>query len=108
MKNSNNTPGWIDSKLFPFKSHFIDLSAGMMHFVDEGSGDVLLFVHGTPTWSFLYRNLIKYFSKHFRCIAIDHLGFGLSEKPNNFDGSPESHSKNLGEFISKMNLTKIT
>jgi haloalkane dehalogenase len=108
MKDIRNKPVWIDTDLYPFKSRFMHLSTGKMHYIDEGRGEVLLFIHGTPTWSFLYRDIIKYFGNHFRCIAIDHLGFGLSEKPAGFDGSPESHSKNLMEFISKMDLQKIT
>jgi len=79
-----------------------------MHYVDEGTGDVLLFVHGTPTWSFLYRDFIRQFSQTHRCIAIDHFGFGLSEYPENFIGTPQSHAANLVEFIDQMGLSNIT
>ena len=79
-----------------------------MHYVDEGEGDIILFVHGTPAWSFLYREHIAELSKNYRCIAIDHIGFGLSEKPEAFDEKPESHSFNLTEFIEKLDLKKIT
>ena len=79
-----------------------------MHYVDEGKGDVILFIHGTPTWSFLYREYVAELSKRHRCIAIDHIGFGLSEKPENFDGKPQSHSKNITEFIEKLKLKNIT
>jgi len=105
MKNSNN---WIDKTLYPFKNNYIQLSAGRMHYVDEGEGEVILFVHGTPTWSFLYRNYIKEFSKTNRVIAIDHIGFGLSDKPTDFAGTPEAHSNNLEEFINKLGLENIT
>ena len=99
---------WLDTTLYPFKNNYISLSSGQMHYADEGEGEIILFVHGTPTWSFLYRDFIKDLSKDHRCIAIDHLGFGLSEKPINFDGKPESHAKNLTEFIKKLDLVDIT
>jgi len=98
----------VDPILYPFDNKYIHLEKGDMHYVDEGEGEVILFIHGTHTWSFLYRDYISSLSKNYRCIAIDHIGFGLSEKPENFDGTPQSHSKNLTEFIEKLNLTNIT
>lgn len=99
---------WLDTDLYPFESKFIQLSTGKMHYIDEGEGEPILFVHGTPTWSFLYRDYITAFSKKYRCIGIDHIGFGLSEKPADFDGRPESHSMNLTEFIRELDLKNIT
>ena len=107
-ENKTRNEAWIDSALYPFQSNYVQLEAGKMHYVDEGKGEIILFVHGTPTWSFLYRNQIKSLSKRYRCIAIDHLGFGLSEKPENFDGTPQSHSENLEEFIHQLNLNNFT
>lgn len=107
-----NTPSfsqsWVDTTLYPFENKFLRLEAGNMHYVDEGKGEILLFVHGTPTWSFLYRDIIKELSKDYRCIAIDHLGFGLSEKPDSVAGTPEWHSQQLSEFINKLDLKDIT
>ncbi len=99
---------WVDRSLYPFDSYSIELDAGRMHYLDEGQGEVLLFVHGTPTWSFLYREFIQDLSKDYRCIAIDHLGFGLSDKPADFSGTPEAHSKNLSAFIQALRLEDIT
>ncbi len=99
---------WLDPALYPFESKFVRLEAGNMHYIDEGSGNCLLFVHGTPTWSFLYRDFIKALSPNYRCIAIDHLGFGLSEKPETFSGFPQDHARNLSEFITKLDLHDIT
>lgn len=79
-----------------------------MHYIDEGVGEVMLFIHGTPTWSFLYRDFIQSFSKSYRCVAIDHLGFGLSDHPEHIDGTPQSHSKNLIEFIDRLGLDQMT
>lgn len=77
-------PPWLDTSLYPFKAHHLDLAPGRMHYVDEGEGPTLLMVHGTPSWSFLYRRLIRDLSNEYRCVAPDHLGFGLSDKPEGF------------------------
>lgn len=108
MNAITKSPPWLDKTEYPFDHKTIQLTTGTMHYVDEGEGKVILFVHGTPTWSFLYRNFIKAFSDQYRTIAVDHIGFGLSEKPENFAGRPEDHAKNLNEFIEKLNLTDIT
>ena len=99
---------WLDTTLYPFENKFLRLDAGNMHYIDEGEGEIILFVHGTPTWSFLYRDFIKEFSKEYRCIAIDHIGFGMSDKPNLVPGTPEWHSQNLSQFIKKLDLQNIT
>ncbi len=101
-------PKWLDRTLYPFTHKYARLETGTMHYVDEGEGETLLFVHGTPTWSFLYRDMIQALSKNHRCIAIDHLGFGLSEKPEKFSGLPEDHAENLASFIEKLDLRDIT
>jgi haloalkane dehalogenase len=108
MNFSIQAQKWLDTTLYPFENKFIQLDEGKMHYVDEGEGDIILFVHGTPTWSFLYREYITELSKKYRCIAIDHIGFGLSEKPEGFNGKPQSHSKNLTELIEKLDLKNIT
>ena len=80
-------PTWVDRSAFPFQSRFLEVLPGAsMHYVDEGAGDVILFVHGTPTWSFEWRDAIRQLSTTHRCIAIDHLGFGLSSRPREFVG----------------------
>lgn len=99
---------WVDSVQYPFKSNYLVTSYGNLHYIDEGEGDVILFVHGTPTWSFLYRNHIKVLSKSYRCVAIDHLGFGLSDKPENFIGTPQSHATILHQAIEQLGLKNIT
>lgn len=99
---------WVDKNLYPFSSNFMEMPAGKMHYIDEGEGEVLLFVHGTPTWSFLYRNYVKKLSANYRCIAIDHLGFGLSDKPRNFAGTPQKHYENLSLFIDSLQLDSFT
>lgn len=99
---------WIDRKEYPFKSNFLQLEMGKMHYVDEGRGEPVVMVHGNPTWSFLYRHLIKCLSGNYRCIAMDHIGFGLSDKPANWSYYPEAHAKNLAALIEKLGLEEIT
>ena len=70
------------SAAFPFESKYIDINGSKMHYIDEGAGDPILFLHGNPTSSYLWRNIIPYLTPHARCIAPDLIGMGKSEKPN--------------------------
>ncbi len=79
-----------------------------MHYIDEGSGEILLFVHGTPSWSFDFRNQIKVLSKQYRCLVIDHIGFGLSDKPGHYNYSTINHSQSLEKFVTDKKLRDIT
>jgi pimeloyl-ACP methyl ester carboxylesterase len=100
-------PTWIDRYEYPFVVHTFDSGEGRLAYVDEGKGDVLLFVHGNPSWSYLYRHLIRKLSREYRCIALDNLGFGLSDKPSKADYTPQAHSRRLGEFIDHLELTNV-
>lgn len=108
MKKEKNNNSWIDRKEYPFQSKFITSKFGDIHYIDEGKGEVLLFIHGNPNWSFGYRELIKHFSKKYRCIAIDHIGFGLSDKPYGASYLPQFHAENLEWFIDELKLLNIT
>src|SRR5687767_8846991 len=78
---STPRPAWLDAAAYPFTPHYFDTGEGRLHYVDEGKGSPVVLVHGTPTWSFLYRRLIpRLVAAGHRVIAPDHLGFGLSEK----------------------------
>ena len=71
-----------DPALYPFSGHFLDTGGGVrMHFLDEGHGPPVVMVHGNPTWSFYYRDLVRRLSGHYRCVVPDHVGCGLSDKP---------------------------
>ena len=73
-------PEW--ASLYPFQARSKQLSCGQgMSYVDEGSGHPVIMVHGNPTWSFYYRNVILKLKETNRCIAVDHIGCGLSDKP---------------------------
>ncbi|MHA1147129.1 MAG: alpha/beta fold hydrolase [Promethearchaeota archaeon] len=95
-------------QVFPFSYNFLYIDGCQMHYIDEGAGETILMVHGNPTWSFYYRNLISYFNKTYRVVAPDHIGYGLSEKPKNYNYTLEQHIQNLEEFVQKLNLKDIT
>ncbi len=100
---------WIDRNEYPFKSRFFNVPAGRLHYIDEGKADhALVMVHGNPTWSFIYRSLIKGLSDKYRCIAPDHIGFGLSDKPRDWDYLPESHADNLKQLLDGLDLRSVT
>lgn len=101
-------PPWINKELFPFTSHWIEIDEYQMHYIDEGAGDVILFVHGTPEWSFGFRDLIKGLRDTHRCIAIDHVGFGLSDKPPGEVYGCRDHASRLKKFIEAKGLKDIT
>jgi len=79
-----------------------------MHYVDEGSGEPVILIHGEPTWAYLYRNFIPPLSRHFRVIAPDHMGFGKSETPSDADYTLDRHARNLGALIEELDLRDIT
>ncbi|MBT0654744.1 alpha/beta fold hydrolase [Geomobilimonas luticola] len=69
------------TKEYPFTGHRLDLDGLNYHYLDEGSGDPVVMVHGNPSWSFYYRNLVLALRDRYRCIVPDHMGCGLSDKP---------------------------
>jgi pimeloyl-ACP methyl ester carboxylesterase len=94
--------------LYPFESHWLDLDGHRYHYVDEGQGEVLLAVHGNPTWSFYWRNLILGLRDRYRVIAIDHIGCGLSDKPADYPYRMVQHAANLERLIESLGLEQIT
>lgn len=104
----NLQPSWLNRSLFPFESKWIDIGGAKLHYVDEGHGETLLFVHGTPEWSFGYRDLIRLLRHNYRCVAVDHLGFGLSDKPTDGDYTCQAHADRLAKFISRLALSNVT
>ena len=101
-------PAWIPETLFPFTSRFIEIDGARIHYIDEGAGPPLLLLHGNPTWSFLYRDIVRGLSNHFRCIALDYPGFGLSGAAAGYDFLPASHAQMIEQFILRLDLTDLT
>jgi haloalkane dehalogenase len=93
---------------FPFEPHFTSAPGFRMHYVDEGSGQPIILIHGEPTWSYLYRNFIPTLSRNFRVIAADNMGFGKSETPADADYTLARHARNLGSLIEELDLNDVT
>jgi haloalkane dehalogenase len=97
--------------LYPFTSHFADVNGFSMHYVDEGRGEPVVMLHGNPTWSFYYRELIKGLTINYRCIAPDHIGCGLSARPrgSEYGFRLSNRVADLTSFIETLGLKeKIT
>jgi haloalkane dehalogenase len=97
-----------DPRLFPFRSKWFDSRVGGVHYVDEGVGDPILFLHGNPTWSFVYRGIIIRLRKTFRCIAMDYPGFGLSARPDNYGYTPRDHAGIVQDLVRELDLENLT
>jgi haloalkane dehalogenase len=105
---STARPDWLDVEAYPFGPHYFQTEVGTMHYVDEGEGTPIVFVHGNPSWSFQFRNQIKGLSKTHRCIAPDHIGFGLSDKPFSWNYLPQGHADHLESLLESLDLKEIT
>lgn len=101
-------PAWVDRREYPFTPRALDVEGGAMRYVDEGDGPVVLMVHGTPTWSFLYRHLVKALAPRYRCVAPDLLGFGLSAKPRSASYRPAEQARRLTTLIDTLGLKDLT
>jgi len=97
---------WRD--LYPFESRFLPLGPHRLHYLDEGAGEPLLFVHGNPTWSFYWRNLILGLKDSYRCIAADHIGCGLSDKPQQYNYTLQQRIDDLVQLVEQLDLTHAT
>jgi len=94
------------SPKFPFESKFIEVNGSKMYYIDVGKGYPILFLHGNPTSSYLWRNIIPHLQKNGRCIAPDLIGMGKSDKPD-IPYRFEDHYNYLEKFIKKLNLKNI-
>ena len=108
MKSDGPQAPW--RKLYPFSSHYHDADGHRQHYIDEGPRDAppLVMVHGNPTWSFYWRNLVAGLSERYRTIAVDHLGCGLSDKPQDYDYCLNRHVDNLSGLIESLDLQNAT
>jgi len=102
------TPRWLDTREYPFAARWFDAPNGRMHFIDEGDGRPIVLLHGNPTWSFQFRNVVKALRGSRRCIAPDQLGFGLSEKPTTYSYLPVEQARNFAAFMDSLDLHDVT
>lgn len=104
-------PSWVDRTLYPFQPRTFPSDDGAMSYVDAGpsaSEGTILLVHGTPSWSFEFREVIAALARRYRVIAPDHLGFGLSDKPVEAGYTPADHTRRLLALVDALDLTDIT
>jgi pimeloyl-ACP methyl ester carboxylesterase len=106
LLNLNSETDW--RQLYPFESHFLTLGPHRLHYLDEGHGEPLLFVHGNPTWSFYWRNLVLGLRESHRCIAVDHIGCGLSDKPTDYRYTLEQRIDDLVSLVERLDLSGAT
>ena len=101
----------IKRELYPFNGRKLALKDGnQLHYIDSGQGQTLLMLHGNPTWSFYYRRLIPAFNGHYRCVAPDHMGMGMSDKPDDskYSYTLERRVQDLEDLIEHLHLRNIT
>ncbi len=92
---------------FPYESHYVEVLGSRMHYVDEGEGEPILFLHGNPTSSYLWRNIIPFVTEDYRAIAVDLIGMGKSDKPH-LDYTYQDHKRYLDAFIEALDLRDVT
>ncbi|WP_088255469.1 alpha/beta fold hydrolase [Fimbriiglobus ruber] len=94
------------SDLYPFTGHTFDRPGGRLHFLDEGQGDPVVMVHGNPTWSFYFRDLVRALRDKYRCIVPDHIGCGLSDKPgtDKYDYALKSRIDDLEALLDHLGI----
>ncbi len=95
-------------RLYPFAPHYLPIGSHRLHYVDEGSGPVVVLLHGNPTWSFYYRRLIKTLRKNHRVIAVDHMGCGLSDKPQRYEYTLRTHIDNVARLLDHLHVSDVT
>jgi len=96
------------SSEFPFASKFVDVKGTRMHYIDEGAGNPVLFLHGNPTSSYLWRNVIPHVQPLGRMIAPDLIGMGKSDRPEGFGFTLQDHYRYVEGFIEALGLKNIT
>ncbi|MBU0484691.1 MAG: alpha/beta fold hydrolase [Proteobacteria bacterium] len=93
---------------YPFKTHKFKINGHAMSYLDEGRGKVIVMLHGNPTWSYFYRNLVPVLRKKYRVIVPDHMGCGLSDKPYRYPYTLRTHIDNLDQLLAHLKVDKCT
>ena len=101
-------PQWLAETLYPFQSRFVEVEGNRIHYIDEGGGPTLFFVHPSVGWSFMYRDIIQELRSRFRCVALDLPGFGLSPAAPGYQHTLTGDSRLLERLFSTLGLTDIT
>lgn len=101
-------PPWLEYEEFPFESRVVAVDGNRVHYVDEGAGPVLLFVHAGPAWSFVFRDVVDRLRHGYRCIALDLPGTGLSEASTDYEPDIEHASAVLATFVDTLAIESVT
>jgi haloalkane dehalogenase len=102
------SPPWLDEQLYPFQSRFVEVEGNRIHYIDEGSGPTLFFVHPGVGWSFMYSDIIQELRRSFRCVALDLPGFGLSPAEAGYRHTLTGDSRLLERFMQALGLSDVT
>lgn len=108
IREASQRPQWLDEQLYPFQSRFVEVEGNRIHYIDEGSGPTLFFVHPGVGWSLMYSAIIQDLRSRFRCVALDLPGFGLSPAAPGYQHTLTGDSRLLERFISTLGLTDVT
>jgi len=100
-------PFEVDSSEYPFEDHWLPYRDGHVHYVDEGRGTTVLLLHGNPTWSYIYRNIIKELRGECRLVALDYPGFGMSKAPSKYGFTPQEQSDVVADLVSHLELKNL-
>ena len=101
-------PPWLPADLYPFEDRYADVAGCDVHYIDEGSGPPLLLLHGNPTYSFLYREIVAGLRDRYRCIAVDYPGFGLSTPAPGYGFTPTEHAGVVESLVVRLELRDVT
>jgi len=94
--------------LLPFESHFLDRNGHQLHYINEGQGEPVVMVHGNPSWCYYFRNLVSALSANHQCIVPDHIGCGISDKPNDpdYDYTLNNRIDDLEALLDSLGITE--
>jgi pimeloyl-ACP methyl ester carboxylesterase len=99
-------PRWLPQEVWPFTVRYLQIDGQRVHYLDEGRGPVLLFVHA-GMWSFVWRDLIVDLARDFRCVALDFPGSGLSDAPRGHRATLAGHARVLSDFVAQLRLDEL-
>lgn len=97
----------VSAAEYSFEDHWLPVRDGYIHYVDEGQGPIVLLLHGNPTWSYLYRHVIRELRSSCRVVALDYPGFGYSKAPSGYRYTPQEHAEVLRGFIGSLALKEL-
>lgn len=103
-----SVPAWVDREQWPWASREADVGDGTMRYVDVGDGPAVILSHGTPTWGFEWRHVIRGLAHRYRVIVPDHLGFGLSDRPAQAEYTPAAHAARFRRFVDGLALPRFS